>query len=194
MPEQNLNVGNNASEVEYEVVQVTNENPNAVLPAVITQEQAQVMDQGNQVVYVPDAHGQEIPMVQEAQVKYDEETGLPVFNIEQLSQDIHGIVEDKLKFAEEKLNTMAQGAAGASKLITDSMLEDYKKEVKQVFGDIKEQLLEEVRQGRDTINIVDGSGVILNTLSSQDNDHHKFNDVVKSLAIHHKVLLVGPAG
>lgn len=188
MSENNTNQNlTDSTEVQY----VETEEVTQFTPQVMSENKP---EEENQIVYVPDVHGQEIPMLQEAQVNYDQETGLPVFDINRLSKEIDEVVEDKLKFVDEKLNSMAQGSAGAAKLITDSMLEGYKKDVKKVFGDIKEQLLEEVRQGRNVVNIVNGEGAVVNTLTEHDNDHHKFNDVVKSLAIHHKVLLVGPAG
>lgn len=193
MSETNTNSTTTISEVEYEVVNkvaTTNNNLDVALVAA----GQKLTESESQIVYVPTIDGHEEQMIQESQINYDSETGLPMFNIDKLAQDIDAVVGDKLQFAEGKLNEMAQGAAGAAKLITDSMVEQYKGEVREVFGNIKEQLLEEVRQGRAVVNIVDGSGAILNILSEQENDHHKFQDVVKSLAIHHKVLLVGPAG
>lgn len=109
----------------------------------------------------------------------------PSFDIERLSSEIDEMFDKKLGEAVQSHSEISVHSLQAAK----QLMTDYLTKVKSTFQDIKSELLAEVSRGRTTIILND-----ITQIDVQFMDHPKMEDVVKSMNLHHKVMLVGPAG
>jgi hypothetical protein len=109
----------------------------------------------------------------------------PHFDFDRLSKEINTMFQSKLDKAKADHTTLTTGYNTQLKAI----LESYKGQVASIFPEIKNALIAEIQRGHTTIVMPDQREV-----SIQEMDHPKMADVVQSLQLNHKAMLVGPAG
>ena len=109
----------------------------------------------------------------------------PTFDIGRLSKEIDELFDKKLEDAVNAHGELSTHALHSAK----TLMTDYLKKVQDTFKDIRTELLAEVSRGRTTIVLNENQHVDV-----QHMDHPKMEDVVKSLHLNHKAMLVGPAG
>lgn len=121
------------------------------------------------------------------------------FDLTRVAKDIDNLFKenvDKAIVAHNSIITESKKIVEAAKKVVDSseklskeLMEKHLKGIKDTYKDIKSDLISEISRGRSTI--------IINTTQSIDikhMDHPKMEDVISTLYLNHKVMLVGPAG
>ena len=114
-----------------------------------------------------------------------ESVPVPEFDLQRLSKEIDEMFAERLDETDQKYVELASNLTA----VTEQRVKDYKNQVDLIFRDIRTSLLAEVRRGHTTITM---PGMV--DVSIQHSDHPVLADVVKSLNLHHKAMLVGPAG
>lgn len=109
----------------------------------------------------------------------------PMFDIGRLSKEIDDLFDKKLTEAVNQHSEITTYSLTSAK----AQMTDYLKKVKDTFKDIREELLAEVSRGRTTIVLSESQHIDIRHM-----DHPKMEDVIKSLHLNHKAMLVGPAG
>lgn len=123
----------------------------------------------------------------------EEVSNQPIFDIDRLAKEVDDLFQSKVSSKTEELLqytgavTEAQLGEFRSKVL-DS-LEDYQKEVDQIFPGIKSRLLEEMQKGRTTIVMPDKTEITIEHM-----DHPVLEEVMQALIQQRKAMLVGPAG
>ena len=113
------------------------------------------------------------------------EDNAPRFDIERLSKEINIIFQNEF----EKSKIKHSDLISESESTLSDLTKKYKDEVSQIFPNIKDELIKEIQRGRTIISFPENIEI-----SIQDYDHPKMKDVVVSLRMQRKALLVGPAG
>ena len=109
----------------------------------------------------------------------------PDFNIGRLAKEIDEMFQKKLTETIKRHSTIADNAI----MISRKEMDEYLRDVRITFKNIREELLMEVSRGHTTVVLPSEQRV-----SIRDTDHPKMVDVIKSLSLHKKTMLVGPAG
>lgn len=109
----------------------------------------------------------------------------PTFDIGRLANDIDALFDKKLEEASKEHSNISKQAITAA----NTFMSNYMSKVQTTFKDIREELLAEVSRGRTTIVLNQNTHIDI-----QHMDHPKMEDVIKSLHLNHKAMLVGPAG
>ena len=109
----------------------------------------------------------------------------PKFNKEKLAKEIDEMFQEKLKKTIETNKELLESSTNTTKYL----VEKYKKEVDAIFPDIKNALIAEIQRGHTTIILPS-----LAEIRIQEMDHPKVKDVIQSLHLQRKAMLVGPAG
>lgn len=118
-----------------------------------------------------------------------EHDNTPKFDIERLAKEIDGIFQDKLK---DKLLLFDKDISKTSdewRLELQENLKKHQDAAKKAAKNMRDKILEEISKGRTTIILPENVQIEI-----QHMDHPKMEDVISSLSLHHKVMLVGPAG
>lgn len=110
---------------------------------------------------------------------------IPEFDLQRLSKEIDEMFAERLDESDAKYAEIL----GNLTTSTEQRIKDYKNQVDLIFRDIKTSLLAEVARGHTTISMPGQVDVNI-----QHTDHPELVEVVKSLNLHHKAMLVGPAG
>lgn len=109
----------------------------------------------------------------------------PNFDINRLAKEIDEMFQKKINEATSRHTNISDSALKRAK----SDMDKYQQDVQKTFKDIREQLLAEVTRGHTTIVLPDQMQINI-----QHMDHPKMVDVIKSLNMQKKAMLVGPAG
>ena len=107
------------------------------------------------------------------------------FDINRLSEEIDGLFEKRYEDLKEKHINLTE----SFNTTVDEKYNAYLKLVSQIAPDFKEMLLNEIRKSKTTIILNNNFELSINEL-----DHPILCDVIKSLNLYKKVMLVGPAG
>ena len=112
------------------------------------------------------------------------------------SENTKELVIDKSRVAEEinagfqeVLTKVVKELDEKTSLIVTAKESYITKKISEMSGDLRSELLEEIRNGRTVINLSNTRSIAVGEL-----DHPKMEDVVKSINMFKKTMLVGPAG
>ena len=108
-----------------------------------------------------------------------------VFDLARLATEVDDLFQTRLNIAIRKHNDLLDAAIDKTQL----QMTDYLNSVNSTFKEIRTELLAELSRGRAVIQLGSSQSV-----SVQHLDHPEFEAVVQSLYLHHKAMLVGPAG
>ena len=107
------------------------------------------------------------------------------FDIERLSKEIDLVFQESLKESKESLEEQCDNMRDYANEIVSLVKSNFR----NILEESKDLLLAELAKGKVTINLSDSVHIpVLHT------DHPAMVDVVKSLHLYHKAMLVGPAG
>lgn len=109
----------------------------------------------------------------------------PKFDFERLATEIDGMFQSKLVEAKSKHDVITRGFNTA----LESNFNTYKNKVHEIFPSIKDSLIAEIQRGHTTIVLPDHREIAITAT-----DHPKLKDVILSLEMQRKAMLVGPAG
>ena len=115
------------------------------------------------------------------------------FNFGRLVKEVDALVQNKTKEAVRSidtnlsitLNNLEQSVEKAK----ENFKTDYTNESKRILESIREDLINVIEQGRTVININN-----LTSVSVSHQDHHQFEDIMKTLLQLKKVMMIGKAG
>ena len=115
------------------------------------------------------------------------------FNFGRLVKEVDALVQNKTKEAVKSidtnlsitLNNLEQSIEKAK----ENFKTDYTNESKRILESIREDLINVIEQGRTVININN-----LTSVSVSHQDHHQFEDIMKTLLQLKKVMMIGKAG
>lgn len=121
------------------------------------------------------------------------------FNMDRLAKETDTIVKGQLKEAENSFKGVADGVAlevlselkQTVTIVRDKIEDEFKADIAKTLKDSKELLLEELRKGRTTINVMGENPI---TYSVSTDDHYMMETVFKSLLLHKKIMMAGEAG
>lgn len=115
------------------------------------------------------------------------------FNFGRLVKEIDDLVQDRVKTSSKTISDSAEKKNGEilTKLThtSEDSLSRYKQEAQKVLENIREDLIAEVERGRSIIHVNN-----LITINVQHQDHHQFEEIMKTLLQLRKVMLIGKAG
>ena len=111
------------------------------------------------------------------------------FDLDRLAEDIDGVFNKVLENHIENLDTLQNNKFEEFSESIEEQMQIYGESIEAIFPEIKQRLLDEIAKGRTIIVLPDATEI--NVLHS---DHPKMESVIKSLHLHKKAMLVGPAG
>ena len=125
-----------------------------------------------------------------------DDEGAPRFDINRLAKEIDSLFQKVLKKSTEECTVSVNETkstcnelVSSAKIETQQLIKKYREEIATIFPNIKEELIKEIQKGRTILSFADNTVIPI-----QDTDHPKMKDVIVSLKMQKKVLLVGPAG
>lgn len=115
------------------------------------------------------------------------------FNFPRLVKEVDTLVQDRVsgldgKFR-EKTETEIRALQKSIDKAKEIFREDYKEETEKIFANIREELLESLNQGRSIFHLTPTRNI-----SVAHGDHHQFEQIIETLLMYKKTLLVGKAG
>jgi len=116
-------------------------------------------------------------------------SGAPEFDVDRVAKELDGVFQSVLTGKISTLDNEAKVRVSKFEEELDVALKVYGKEIQTIFPEIKQRLLDEVIKGRAVIVLPDSAEVAISHM-----DHPEMENVVKSLHLHNKAMLVGPAG
>jgi hypothetical protein len=114
---------------------------------------------------------------------------VPEFDLDRLAKEIDTIFQDKLKDSILAFDVDVSKSSDEWRLELQNILKEHKDAAKYAARNMRDKIMEEIVKGRTTIVLPNTSEIEI-----QHMDHPKMEDVVKSLVIQKKTMLVGPAG
>ena len=109
----------------------------------------------------------------------------PKFDYSRLAKQINEHFQVRLNEATEKFDEKSKDFSDK----TDKLISDLMGQIGHIYGSIREDLIAEVAKGRETIILPDSQEISIMHL-----DHPEMANVIKSINLYKKVMLVGPAG
>lgn len=114
----------------------------------------------------------------------------PKFDIERLAREIDEVFKNKQEKSFRSFDSETNQIVKRREQELDKILKQKKEAVREVFSDIRGELLQEIQRGRTQLILERGGPCI----STGHLDHPKMEDVIQSLYLTRKAMLVGPAG
>ena len=115
------------------------------------------------------------------------------FNFGRLVKEVDNLVQSKTKESIKALDTNLSNTLTtldeSVEKAKDKFKKNYQEESKRVLESIREELIQTIEQGRTVISINN-----LTTINISHQDHHQFEDIMKTLLQLKKVMMIGKAG
>lgn len=109
----------------------------------------------------------------------------PQFDLARLAKEIDNMFQDKLDASKNQLTLLSKNYGNSLK----ELWSYYDHKVQENFSNIKDRLIAEISRGHTTIVLPNNCAIAI-----QEMDHPAMAEVVQSLGLYHKAMLVGPAG
>lgn len=114
----------------------------------------------------------------------------PEFDIERLAKEIDEVFQNKQEKSFKSFDSETNQIIKKREQELDRIVNQKKEAVREVFSDIRGELLQEMQRGKSQIILERGGP----SISIGHLDHPKMEDVIQSLYLTRKAMLVGPAG